>query len=55
MSMDVAFCYNSGAEKPFGCHGVKPCYSGIMKDLAHLYKPLPWDLSFGLLEVEEAP
>ena len=53
--MDVALCHSSGAGKPFGHHGVKPHYSDIVKDLAGLYKPSPWDMPFGLLEVEEIP
>lgn len=27
----------------------------LKKDLASLYKPSPWDMPFGLLEVEEIP
>lgn len=54
MSVGVALCHSSGAGKPFGRHGVKRYYSDIVKDLAGLYKP-PWDVPFGLLEVEEIP
>lgn len=53
--MDVALCHSSGAGNPFGRHGVKPHYSDTVQDLAGLYKASPWDMPFGLLEVEEIP
>lgn len=55
VNMDVALCHSSGAGNPFGRHGVKPHYSDTVQDLAGLYKASPWDMTFGLLEVEEIP
>lgn len=34
MSINVALCHSNGSGKPFGCHGVKPHYSDIVKDPA---------------------
>lgn len=53
VSMDVALCHSSGAGKPFGCHGSSPITLILWKIFWAPYKP--WNMPFGLLEVEEIP